>query len=134
MSYIDNMRTVILRIKTTREALKTSEVDARKTVYFGTVLRRDAVRDEDMFQHNCTRIQEGYIRVPFTRDYIKTLTDRLTAKVSADFEVIKVETDGQTAFVLPSGELLGYIVGYPVSDAVDTKVIDEKTTVEVITK
>jgi len=133
MSYIDNMRTVILRVKTTREALKTSEVDARKTVYFGTVLRRDAVRDEDMFQHNCTRIQEGYIRVPFTREYLKTLTDRLTARVSENFEVVRVENDGQTEFVLPSGELLGYIVGYPVSDAPETRVVDEKTT-EVISR
>ena len=96
MSYIDNMRTVILRIKTTKEKVK------------------DAERDEDLFKHNCTRIQEGYIRVPFDLEEIENLKAYLKDAISENFELVLVEDQGQTEFVLPSGELLGYMVGYPV--------------------
>lgn len=65
MSYIDNMRTAILRIKTTKEKVKDAEKALKDEKYFEDRINKDAERDEDLFKHNCTRIQEGYIRVPF---------------------------------------------------------------------
>ena len=114
MSYLDNMRTVILRIKTTKEKVKDAELGLKKAKYFEDKINKDAERDEYLFKHNCTRIQEGYIRVPFDLESIEKLKLYLKDAVSENFELVLVEENGQTEFVLPSGELLGYMVGYPV--------------------
>jgi hypothetical protein len=114
MSYLDNMRTVILRIKTTKEKVKDAEKALKDEKYFEDRINKDAERDEDLFKHNCTRIQEGYIRVPFNLESIEKLKAYLKDAISENFELVLVEDQGQTEFVLPSGELLGYMSGYPV--------------------
>ena len=114
MSYIDGMRTVILRIKTDKEKVKDAEKGLKDEEYFEDKINKDALRDEDLFRHSCTRIQEGYIRVPFEVEYIEKLKNYLNAAVSENFELVLVEEFGQTEFVLPSGELLGYMAGFPV--------------------
>ena len=114
MSYLDNMRTVILRIKTTKQKVKDAEKALKGEKYFEDKINKDALRDEDLFKHNCTRIQEGYIRVPFDLEEIENLKAYLKDAISENFELVLVEDQGQTEFVLPSGELLGYMVGYPV--------------------
>ena len=114
MSYIDNMRTVILRIKTTKEKVKDAELGIKNAKYFEAKINKDAERDEDLFKHNCTRVQEGYIRVPFDLESIETLKNYLKNAISENFDLVLVEDQGQTEFPLPSGELLGYMVGYPV--------------------
>jgi len=114
MSYLDNMRTVILRIKTTKEKVKDAELGLKNAKYFEDKINKDAERDEDLFKHNCTRVQEGYIRVPFDLDTIEKLKLYLRDTISDNFELVLVEENGQTEFMLPSGELLGYMSGYPV--------------------
>ena len=114
MSYLDNMRTVILRIKTTKQKVKDAEKALKGEKYFEDRISKDALRDEDLFSHNCTRIQEGYIRVPFDLETIEKLKNYLKDAISENFELVLAEDQGQTEFVLPSGELLGYMVGYHV--------------------
>ena len=111
---IENMRTVILKIKTDKQKVKDAEKAIKGEKYFEEHIRKDALRDEDLFDHNCTRIQEGYIRVPFDLETIEKLKNYLKDVISENFELVLAEDQGQTEFVLPSGELLGYMVGYPV--------------------
>ena len=114
MSYVEGQRTVILHIKTDKQKMKDYEKAIKGEKYFEDKINKDAERDEDLFKHNCTRIQEGYIRVPFDLETIEKLKNYLKDVISDNFELVLVEDQGQTEFALPSGELLGYMVGYPV--------------------
>ena len=113
MSYITGHRTVILRIKTTKEKVKDYEKAIKGEEYFEDKIRKDSTRDEDMFYFNNTPVMEGYLRVPFEIEYIEKLKQYLKERISDNFELVLVEENGQTEFVLPSGELLGYIGHYP---------------------
>ena len=115
MSYIDTHRTVILKIKTDKDKLKADEKGLKGEKFFEDHINKEATRDEDMFRWNNTPVQEDYLRVPFPLEVIDKLKQYLKDTIPENFELVLVEENGQTEFMLPSGEeLLGYMVGYPV--------------------
>lgn len=112
MNYI----TCIGRIK---EGYTIADVAQEVWEVFGKGGNPDAPIIEEYVGYVNTPLCNGYVRAAFEPEYVHTLTCIKEIDAAESAEIIRIETDGQTEYVVDeaTGELLGYIAGLPMAES-----------------
>lgn len=108
--------TCIIRLK---EGFGMADVAHEVWEVFGKGGNPDAPIIEEYVGYVNTPLCNGYVRAAFDPEYVHTLTCIREIDAAESAEIIRIETDGQTEYVVDeaTGELLGYIAGLPMAAA-----------------
>ena len=108
--------TCIARLK---EGYTMADVAREVWEIFGRGGNPDAQIPEEYLGRVNHPVHNGYVRAAFEPEYVHTLTCIQEIDAAESAEIIRIETDGQTEYVVDeaTGELLGYIAGLPMAAA-----------------